>query len=83
VDAEELVHHGKVGRLLAGFRGAAAADAAAVAELVLRISRLVEELPELAELDLNPLIVGADGCSVVDARLRIAKPIRATRAKTW
>ena len=83
VDAEELVHYGKMGRLLAGFRGAAAADAAAVAELVLRISRLVEELPELAELDLNPLIVGADGCSVVDARLRIAKPIRATRAKTW
>jgi acetate---CoA ligase (ADP-forming) len=83
VDAEELVRGGKVGRLLAGFRGAPAADAAAVSDLVLRIGRLADDLPELAELDLNPVIAGPDGCVVVDARVRVAAPVRAARAKTW
>ena len=45
VDAQELVRSGKVGRLLAGFRGAPAADAAAVSDLVLRIGRLADDLP--------------------------------------
>lgn len=83
VDAEELVRSGKVGRLLAGFRGAPAADAAAVSDLVLRIGRLADDLPELAELDLNPVIAGPDGCVVVDARVRVAAPVRALRTKTW
>jgi len=83
VDAQELVRSGKVGRLLAGFRGAPAADAAAVSDLVLRIGRLADDLPELAELDLNPVIAGPDGCVVVDARVRVAAPVRATRAKSW
>jgi acetate---CoA ligase (ADP-forming) len=83
VDAQELARSGKVGRLLAGFRGAPAADAAAVSDLVLRIGRLADDLPELAELDLNPVIAGPDGCVVVDARVRVAAPVRATRAKSW
>jgi acetate---CoA ligase (ADP-forming) len=82
-DAEELVHAGKVGRLLAGFRGAPAADSAAVSDLVLRIGRLADDLPELAELDLNPVIAGRDGCVVVDARVRVAAPLRPARTKTW
>ena len=82
-DAAELVHSGKAGRLVAGFRGARPADAAALEDLVLRLSRLGEELPEIAELDLNPVIAGPDGCVAVDARVRLERAPREARAKTW
>jgi acyl-CoA synthetase (NDP forming) len=82
-DAAELVHAGKAGRLVAGFRGAVAADSAALEDLVLRLSRLGEELPEVAELDLNPVIAGPDGCVAVDVRVRIERVPREARAKTW
>jgi acetyl coenzyme A synthetase (ADP forming)-like protein len=82
-DAQELVAEGKVGRLVAGYRGAPAADAARVADLVLRVSLLVDDLPEVAELDLNPVIAGPDGCLAVDARARVAPPQARRAAKTW
>jgi acyl-CoA synthetase (NDP forming) len=82
-DATELVHHGKVGKLLAGFRGAPAADVAAVADLLLRVGRLADDFPEVAELDLNPVIAGPQGAVAVDARVRVAAPVRAPRTKTW
>jgi acetate---CoA ligase (ADP-forming) len=83
VDAEELVQTGKVGRLIGGFRGNAPADAEAVTDVVLRVARLVEDFPEIAELDLNPVIAGPDGCVIVDARVRIGAVARAPRTKTW
>jgi acetyl coenzyme A synthetase (ADP forming)-like protein len=83
VDAEELVSSGKVGRLIAGFRGSPPADARAVSDVVLRIARLAEDFPEVAELDLNPVIAGPDGCVVVDARVRVGTLTQAARAKTW
>jgi acetate---CoA ligase (ADP-forming) len=83
VDAEELVTHGKVGVLLAGYRGAPPADVGQVSDVVLRVARLVDDLPEVAELDLNPVIADPDGCVAVDARIRVAAPSRAARAKTW
>jgi hypothetical protein len=54
--------------LLGPFRGRPAVDVAAVAEVIARVSRLLVELPEIVELDLNPLLVGAegDGCVAVD-----------------
>ena len=55
LDAEELVHSGKAGRLVAGFRGTPPADEGALVDLLLRLSLLVEELPEVVELDLNPV----------------------------
>jgi len=64
-DAQELVHTGKAGILLSGFRGAAPADPKAVEDLLFRVSHLAEDLPELAELDLNPVIAGPGGCVVV------------------
>ncbi|MGH3137380.1 MAG: acetate--CoA ligase family protein, partial [Gaiellaceae bacterium] len=82
-DAEELVTTGKAGRLVRGFRGAPAADAAALAELVLRLARLGEELPEVAELDVNPILALPDRCVVVDARVRVTSLKRVKRAKTW
>jgi acetate---CoA ligase (ADP-forming) len=83
VDAEELVTHGKVGVLLAGYRGAPPADVGQVSDVVLRVAQLVDDLSEVAELDLNPVIAGPGGCVAVDARIRLAAPMRAARAKTW
>ena len=82
-DAEELVTGGKAGRLVRGFRGAPAADAASLADLVLRLARLGEELPAVAELDLNPVLALPDRCVAVDARVRVRHPEHLTRAKTW
>jgi len=83
VDAQELVQEGKAGRLVEGFRGAPPADAAALVDLVLRLSALAEDLPEVAELDLNPVIALPDRCVAVDARVRVqaAEPRRSP--KTW
>ena len=83
VDAEELVGEGKAGRLVAGFRGAPAADAAALAGLLHRLGRLGEDLPAVAELDLNPVLALTDGYVAVDARVRVARPEQVARAKTW
>ncbi len=83
VDAEELVLTGKAGRLVRGFRGAPAADAAALIDLVLRLVRLADDIPEIAELDLNPVIARPDGCVAVDARVRVRPGRRPLRAKTW
>jgi acyl-CoA synthetase (NDP forming) len=82
-DAQELAQTGKAGILLSGFRGAAPSDLEAVEDLLLRISQLAEDLPEVAELDLNPVIAGPDGCVVVDARVRIAAASRSATLKTW
>ena len=82
-DAAELVHTGKAGRLVAGFRGAPAADGAALADVVLRLSQLAEDVPEVAELDLNPVLALSDGCVAVDARVRLRPVARVAVAKTW
>jgi acetyl coenzyme A synthetase (ADP forming)-like protein len=83
VDAQELVLGGKAARLVHGFRGAAPSDAAALAELLLRLSRLGEDLPEVTELDLNPVLGLLDGCVAVDARVRVSRVEAVPRAKTW
>jgi acetyl coenzyme A synthetase (ADP forming)-like protein len=82
-DADALVLTGKAGQLVAGFRGAAASDAAALADVVLRLSRLAEDLPQVAELDCNPVIARPDGCVVVDARIRLRPSDRVEHTKTW
>jgi acetate---CoA ligase (ADP-forming) len=82
-DAIELVTSGKAGRLVAGFRGAPAADADALAALVLRLARLGDDLPAVAELDLNPVLALPDGCVAVDARVRVTRPEQRPRTKTW
>jgi acetate---CoA ligase (ADP-forming) len=83
VDAEELVLEGTAGRLVRGFRGAPAADVAALADLVHRLSRLGLALPAVAELDLNPVLALPDRCVAVDARVRIEHPVVSQRTKSW
>jgi acetyl coenzyme A synthetase (ADP forming)-like protein len=83
VDAEELVLGGKAGRLVRGFRGAPSADVAALADLLHRLARLGLDLPAVAELDLNPVLALPDRYVAVDARVRVARAVASSRAKTW
>ncbi len=71
-DAESMVDQIKARRILGGVRGEQAVDKAALVDLLLRVSSLVAAYPALAELDLNPVIVNADGYAVVDARVIVA-----------
>ena len=82
-DVEELVTTGKAGTLVAGFRGAPPSDAGALVDVLLRLSRLAEDLPELAELDLNPVMGLTEGCVAVDARVRVRRVVPVARTKTW
>lgn len=72
-DAAEMVREIRGYRLLEGYRGHPAADVAALENALLRLSRLVEEVPEITEIDMNPVLAlepGA-GCRIVDARVRV------------
>ena len=72
-DVDDLLHGIKGFPLLEGYRGHAPADLAALRDTLLRLSRMADEVPEIAELDLNPVIALApgDGCRIVDARIRV------------
>ena len=63
--------------------GAPRADGGALVDLLGRLSQLGEDLPEVAELDLNPVLGLADGYLVVDARIRVRRPAAASSPKTW
>ncbi len=73
-DADELLREIRGYPLLEGHRGQPPADLHALKDLVLRVSQLATDVPEIAELDLNPVIAlpPGKGCRVVDARLRVA-----------
>lgn len=62
--------------LLQGWRGAPPSDVAALEDVLLRVSALSEAIPELAELDLNPVVALPHGCVAVDARIRVSAPPR-------
>ena len=72
-DAAEMVRGLRGFRLLEGYRGHPPADLAAIEELLLRVSRLAEEIPEIGEIDLNPIIAfpPGEGCRIADARIRV------------
>jgi acyl-CoA synthetase (NDP forming)/RimJ/RimL family protein N-acetyltransferase len=71
IDADEMIHGIRAAPLLTGHRGSKPADLEALADLLLRVSRLADEMPEVAELDLNPVIARPDGARPVDARIRV------------
>ncbi|MDP3091410.1 MAG: acetate--CoA ligase family protein [Nitrospira sp.] len=74
-DASQMVREIKGYRLLQGYRGQPAADVKAIEEVLLRLSRLVEEIPGISELDLNPIFALPEehGCRIMDARIRVAR----------
>ncbi len=70
-DAGELISSLRMARLFEGFRGSPPADTPALQDLLLRLSALVEDLPQISELDLNPVKVmpRGEGYRVVDCRV--------------
>jgi acetyl coenzyme A synthetase (ADP forming)-like protein len=70
-DADGMIRELVTYPLLRGYRGSPAADVGALRDLLLRVGALAEDLPEVSELDLNPVLAAPDGASVVDARVRI------------
>ncbi len=58
--------------LLAGFRDLPPLDVTALADTLHRVARLADDLPQVAELDINPLILYPSGCAAVDVKIRVA-----------
>ena len=75
VDARELLRSPRCTPLLSGGTGEEPLDGAALQEILLRLSQLVGDVPELAEVELNPLVARPDGAVAVDCRMRLA-PLR-------
>ncbi|MDJ0790401.1 MAG: GNAT family N-acetyltransferase [Acidimicrobiia bacterium] len=73
VDAREMIAEVKSGRLLEGYRGGEPGDIDAVVDTLLRVNQLIEDIPEILEMDLNPVKVGTpgDGVRIVDARIKV------------
>jgi acyl-CoA synthetase (NDP forming) len=72
VDAAELVRSPRSSPLLFGHRGAPPTDVAAVEDLLLRVGRLVDDIPEVVEMDLQPVVASPAGAVAVDVRIRLA-----------
>ncbi|MFF8599637.1 GNAT family N-acetyltransferase [Streptomyces sp. NPDC015232] len=73
-DAAELVRSIRTAPLLFGWRGSAPVDTPALEELLLRVSRLVDDHPEVVAVSLEPVVVAPRGLSVLGATLRLAPP---------
>ena len=71
-DASEMIRELKTYPLLTGFRGAPVCDVAALQDGLLRLSAMVEDLPQISELDFNPFVVHDRGASILDARIKVS-----------
>ena len=73
LDARELISSIKMAKLFEGYRGSPPSDTKALEDLLLRVSTIVEDIPEISELDLNPVKVmpQGEGYWVVDARIMV------------
>jgi acyl-CoA synthetase (NDP forming) len=82
-DAREMVRELKSYPVLTGYRGRPAAAVAALEDIIVRIGAMAEDLPQISELDCNPIIVSEHAATIVDARVRVApeevRPQVATR----
>lgn len=72
--ARRLIERSRVAQTLGAWRGADAADVEALERILLRVSEMVCELPQLREMDINPVIVDASGAVAVDARIVVDHP---------
>ncbi|MBP0457985.1 acetate--CoA ligase family protein [Streptomyces montanisoli] len=78
-DALSMLDGIRAAEVLRGVRGGAAVDRAALADLVVRVSRLASDFPEIAEVDLNPVFASASGVMAADVRILLtaqAPPVR-------
>lgn len=70
-DARDMIEEIKGYPLLKGYRGQPPADTVALEDALLKVSRLVEQMPEIKELDLNPMFAYSNGVLAVDARVML------------
>ena len=82
-DADDLIHESRALPRLSGYRGRPPADLASLSDLLLRISQLAEDVPEVLELDLNPVMAlpAPRGCGIVDARVKVGPVARPPSGK--
>jgi acyl-CoA synthetase (NDP forming) len=77
-DVADLVRSVRAAPLLFGHRGAEPVDTDALEDVLARVSVLADDLPEVAELELNPVVVSARGAAVLSSRIRLAPPVGRT-----
>lgn len=77
--ARAMIARTRVSRLLAGYRNVPAADLDAVVRVLNAVSAIACDLPDVVELDINPLVVHADGAVAIDCRIRISEQPRQSR----
>jgi acetyltransferase len=75
LSAEIMIRSIKAYQVLRGVRGNPPSDIDAIKDCILRLSQLVSDHPEIAELDINPLLVfpEGEGCVVADSRIALAR----------
>jgi acyl-CoA synthetase (NDP forming) len=73
MDAKEMITSIKMAKLFEGFRGASPSDVKALEDLLLRLSALVEDIPQISELDFNPVMAMPEGKGawVIDAKIMV------------
>jgi hypothetical protein len=74
-EAQEMVRAPRAAPLLFGHRGAEPVDVIGVQDLLLRVARLKDELPEVATIELNPVLVGVHGLQVLGAGAHVGPPV--------
>ncbi|MDB5729029.1 MAG: family N-acetyltransferase [Noviherbaspirillum sp.] len=72
--ARDMISRTRVSKLLAGYRNRPAADIDAVCRILIQVSHMVSDIPEIVELDINPLLADARGVIALDARVRVRQP---------
>ncbi len=73
--AQDLISRTRIARLLKAYRDVPAADERALAVVLTRLSQLAADVPEISELDLNPLLADENGVIALDARIAVSEPI--------
>ncbi|MDA0703915.1 MAG: bifunctional acetate--CoA ligase family protein/GNAT family N-acetyltransferase [Proteobacteria bacterium] len=69
--ARDMIERTRIARLLHGYRDEAPADIDAIALTIMKVAQIVADLPEVIELDINPLLAGPDGVIALDARIKV------------
>ncbi|MGZ5230298.1 MAG: bifunctional acetate--CoA ligase family protein/GNAT family N-acetyltransferase [Burkholderiales bacterium] len=70
--AGELISRTRISRLLAGYRDRLPADVTAISRTLIQVSHLIADIPQIVELDINPLLADDQGVLALDARMRVA-----------
>ncbi len=72
--ARDMIARTRISRQMAGYRDVPPVDTAKVAEILVRLSQLAADLPQVAEIDINPLLADASGIVALDARIAVGPP---------